>query len=192
VFTDEIYEHITYDGREHISPAALPGAKERTITISGLSKTFSVTGWRLGYCACDARWAKLIGFMSDLVYVCPPTPLQYGAAEGLARLGEDYYSRLRENLRRKRDKLCGALSAKGLTPHVPQGAYYILADISRIGGRTGKERAMRLLRETKIACVPGEAFFSRPRDGYNLARFCYAKTDKELAAACAALRKWNA
>ena len=191
IFTDEIYEHITYDGKEHISPAALPGAWERTITISGFSKTFSITGWRLGYAASDAKWARLIGFMSDLVYVCPPTPLQYGAAQGLTQLGESYYDGLRESLRKMRDELCSALRACGLTPYIPEGAYYVLADISRIPGRTGKERAMRLLERTKVACVPGEAFFSRPKDGYDLARFCYAKTSRELARACAALKNWN-
>ena len=83
IFTDEIYEHFVFDGREHIAPACLPGMKERTITISGVSKTFSITGWRIGYCICDERWTQTIGFFNDLVYVCAPAPLQIGVARGL-------------------------------------------------------------------------------------------------------------
>lgn len=86
IFTDEIYEHFVYDGRKHIAPATLPGIQDRTITISGVSKTFSITGWRIGYCICDQRWSQTIGYFNDLVYVCAPAPLQIGAARGLIEL----------------------------------------------------------------------------------------------------------
>ena len=102
VFTDEIYEHFVYDGREHIPPATLSGMKERTITISGLSKTFSITGWRIGYCICDARWSQAIGYFNDLVYVCAPAPLQMGVAKGLIELGPDYYQKISEEYKNKR------------------------------------------------------------------------------------------
>lgn len=184
IFTDEIYEYITYDGREHISPATISGAAERTITISGFSKTFSITGWRLGYAVCDRKWAQMIGYMADLVYVCPPSPLQYGAAKGLLELGRDYYASLCADLDEKRDMICRALAQGGLTPYKPAGAYYVLADISRLKGGSGKEKAMNLLETTGVACVPGEAFFHRAEDGDRIARFCYAKPQAALVRAC--------
>lgn len=183
VFTDEIYEHFLYDGRRHIVLATLPGMKERTITISGLSKTFSITGWRIGYCLCEARWAQAIGYFNDLVYVCAPAPLQIGVAKGLMSLGPEYYQGLSVEYRGKRDKICAALARAGLTPHIPQGAYYVLADMSAVPGSTSKEKAMYLLRKTGVACVPGEAFY-HDDSGENLARFCFAKDDAILDEAC--------
>lgn len=183
VFTDEIYEHFVYDGRNHIPPATLPGMAERTITISGLSKTFSITGWRIGYCLCDARWAQTIGYFNDLVYVCAPAPLQMGVAKGLLTLGPEYYAELSREYKKKRDRICDVLAAVGLQPCVPQGAYYVLADISRLPGNSSKERAMYLLLQTGVACVPGEAFYNDAA-GEDLARFCFAKEDKVLEEAC--------
>jgi aminotransferase len=188
VFTDEIYEHFVYDGRKHIPPAILPGMPGRTITISGLSKTFSITGWRVGYSICDDRWAQTIGYFNDLVYVCAPAPLQMGVARGMLHLGKEYYGRLAEEYVTKRDKICTALSQAGLEPHVPQGAYYVLADISRIPGEGSKEKAMTLLRQTGVACVPGEAFY-HDAAGENLARFCFAKEDGVLDQACKNIEK---
>jgi len=183
VFTDEIYEHFVYDGRKHIPPASLPGLKERTITISGLSKTFSITGWRVGYCICDAGWAQTIGYFNDLVYVCAPAPLQLGVARGLLTLERDYYENLAKEYVNKRDRICAALSQAGLTPYPSQGAYYVLADISRIPGAGSKAKAMHLLRQSGVACVPGEAFYHDDA-GENLARFCFAKEDAVLEDAC--------
>lgn len=188
VFTDEIYEHFIYDGRKHIPPATLPGMGERTITISGLSKTFSITGWRIGYCICDARWTQAIGFFSDLVYVCAPAPLQVGVARGLTNLGTEYYENLARDYLKKRDMICSSLSKAGLDPCVPQGAYYVLADISKVPGQNSKERAMNLLRQTGVASVPGEAFYHDDA-GENLARFCYAKEDSVLEEACRRLER---
>lgn len=183
VFTDEIYEHFIYDGRRHIAPATLKGMKERTITISGVSKTFSITGWRIGYCICDERWSQSIGYFNDLVYVCAPAPLQMGVARGLVELDPGYYDRLSRQYRDKRDKICGALSRAGLEPYPPQGAYYVLADLSKIPGRDSKERAMHLLRKTGVACVPGEAFY-HDQAGDALGRFCFAKEDDIIDEAC--------
>lgn len=183
VFTDEIYEHFLYDGRRHVVPATLPGMRERTITISGFSKTFSITGWRIGYCICHEKWAKVIGYFNDLIYVCAPAPLQIGVAAGLDALGTAYYEDLSRLYAAKRDRICSALTEAGLNPYIPQGAYYVLADTSRLPGKNSKEKAMHLLHTTGVACVPGEAFFHR-QGGENLARFCFAKEDVTLADAC--------
>ena len=187
VFTDEIYEHFVYDGHKHIPPATLSGMTERTITISGLSKTFSVTGWRIGYCICDSRWTQAIGYFNDLVYVCAPAPLQVGVAKGLLGLEPKYYQNLPGEYKRKRDKICDALTAAGLRPFVPQGAYYVLADVSLLPGKSSKERAMYLLQKTGVACVPGEAFYA-DGSGEDLARFCFAKQDDVLDEACRRIR----
>jgi len=188
IFTDEIYEHFIYDGRKHIPPATIPGMSGRTITISGLSKTFSITGWRVGYCICDARWTQAIGFFSDLIYVCAPAPLQMGVAKGLASLGPGYYENLAREYLKKREMICGALSKAGLAPCVPQGAYYVLADISRLPGSSSKERAMNLLRQSGVASVPGEAFYHDDA-GESLTRFCFAKEDTVLEEACRRLER---
>jgi aminotransferase len=187
VFTDEIYEYFVFDGTEHISPATLPGMKERTITISGLSKTFSITGWRVGYLAADRRWAGAIGYFHDLTYVCSPSPFQYGAAAGLMELPRSFYAGLSSEYQAKRDALCSALSDAGLTPSIPAGAYYVLADVSRLPGANAKEKARTLLRESKVAAVAGTAFFTGGR-GENLLRFCFAKRDEDLERACELLR----
>jgi aminotransferase len=191
VFTDEIYEYFLYDGAEHVSPASLPGMRERTITISGFSKTFSVTGWRVGYLACSARWAPSIGYFHDLAYVCAPSPLQRGVAAGLDELTADFYSNLALEYLSKRDLLCSTLQQVGLHPWVPQGSYYVLADASALPGRTSKEKAMWLLKNTGVAAVPGDSFF-HDDSGRNLLRFCFAKTDVELAEACRRLEKLKA
>jgi aminotransferase len=188
IFTDEIYEHFVYDGREHIPPATLPGMKERTITIAGVSKTFSITGWRVGYSISDAKWTQAIGYFNDLVYVCAPAPLQMGVARGLRQLTTDYYEKLAKEYVNKRDKICAALATAGLLPYQPQGAYYVLADISRIPGASSKEKAMNLLRQSGVACVPGEAFYHDDA-GENLARFCFAKEDAVLDEACRRIEK---
>jgi aminotransferase len=186
VFTDEIYEYFVYEGR-HISPATLPGMRERTITISGYSKTFSITGWRVGYTVCDRKWAQAIAYFHDLIYVCAPAPLQIGVAEGIARLPESFYAGIAQEYVRKRDLLCATLQEIGLTPSVPKGAYYVLADASLLPGANSKEKAMSLLHATGVATVAGSAFY-HGADGDNLIRFCYAKNDADLAEACRRLK----
>ncbi len=188
VLTDEIYEYFVFDDREHVSPAVVPGLEERAITISGFSKTYSITGWRLGYSVAPAGLAETIGHVNDLVYVCAPAPLQYGVAVGMEELGEEFYKGLSIEYTKKRDLLCAALEAAGLTPCVPQGAYYVLADVSRLPGATSKEKSMHLLSTTGVASVPGEAFLQGDA-GRNLARFCFAKIDAELEAACDRIRR---
>jgi aminotransferase len=183
VFTDEIYEYFLYDGRRHVSMASLPGMAERTITIGGYSKTFSITGWRIGYSVATPRWAQAIGTMNDLLYVCAPTPLQAGVAAGIQELPQAFYRQLSKAYQEKRDRFCAALAQAGLPPVVPQGAYYVLADASRVPGKNGKDRAMYVLRTAGVAGVPGEAFFSR-LEGSQYIRFSYAKIDADLDEAC--------
>jgi len=182
VFTDEIYEYFVYEGR-HISPATLPGMWERTITISGYSKTFSITGWRIGYSIAPPKWSAAMSYFNDLVYVCAPAPLQIGVAEGILKLPESFYQQIGRDYIKKRDLLCGTLKEIGLSPSVPNGAYYVLTDASILPGKTSKEKSMFLLRETGVASVAGSAFY-HGSGGENLLRFCFAKTDKELAEAC--------
>ncbi|MEM7500905.1 MAG: pyridoxal phosphate-dependent aminotransferase [Pseudomonadota bacterium] len=191
VFTDEIYEHFVYDDRHHISPASLPNMWPRTVTISGLSKTFSITGWRIGYCVCPEEAAEAIGNFSDLIYVCAPTPLQIGAAAGLVELPDSYFLELASEYRKKRDRLCSALHEVGLRPYVPEGAYYVLADVSDLPGANSRERAMHLLEKTGVASVPGESFFTGV-EGDTLVRFCFAKEDDVLDDGCRRLSSLNA
>lgn len=185
--TDEIYEYFLCGDAKHISFASLPGMAERTVTISGFSKTFSITGWRLGYLAADPQWIPAIGYFHDVAYVCAPAPLQHGAAAGLLELPPSYYIKLAKEYELLRDQLVEALIAAGLTPSVPEGAYYILADASRLPGATAKEKARNLLARSGVAAVAGTAFFTQGR-GENLLRFCYAKKQEDLAEACQRLR----
>ena len=187
VMTDEMYEYFLCGDAEHISFASLPGMAERTITMSGFSKTFSITGWRLGYLTADPKWIPSIGYFHDLLYVCAPSPLQHGAAAGLLELPDDFYRELATEHQQKRDQLVEALNAAGLTPFIPDGAYYILADATRIPGATAKEKARYLLANCGVAAVAGTAFFTEGR-GENLLRFCYAKKPKDLAEACQRLQ----
>ena len=183
VFTDEIYEHFIFGSDPHVSPASVDDLWARSVTISGLSKTFSITGWRIGYCVCQEDAAEAIGNFNDLVYVCAPTPLQMGAAAGLMHLEASYFEELRSAYQKKRDRLCGALTEIGLTPYVPDGAYYVLADVSVLPGETSADRAMHLLHETGVATVPGRSFFTGSA-GEELVRFCFAKEDAVLDDAC--------
>ncbi len=185
VITDEIYEYIRYDGRPHLSPAAIDGLGERTVTIMGLSKTFSITGWRLGYTFAPAEMTRAITLVNDLYYVCAPTPLQLGAAKGFDA-PRSYFDELQSGYQQKRERICAALHEARLEPIVPQGAYYVLADCSRLGFATSREAAMHLLTTTRVASVPGSAFYRGP-EGEKLLRFCFAKDDAVLDQACGRL-----
>jgi aminotransferase len=188
VITDEIYEYFLFDGRRHVSMATLPGMRDRTITIGGYSKTYSITGWRIGYSVAAPQSAQLMGAMNDLVYVCAPAPLQYGVAGGIRELPASFYDELAREYQGKRDRFCRSLQKAGLIPSVPEGAYYVLADVSRLPGTTGKERAMYLLEKSGVAGVPGEAFFAGS-DGHRFLRFCFAKTEADLEEACGRLER---
>jgi len=188
LFTDEIYEYFVYDGLRHISPATLPGMRERTIVISGFSKTFSITGWRLGYVTADARWMAAMAYFHDLTYVCAPSAFQHAAAAGLEQLPPSFYAQIAADHQSKRERLVSALRDAGMEPSVPAGAYYILARVDRLPGATAALKARNLLAATGVAAVAGSAFF-RPGHGENLLRFCFAKKDADLDDACARLRR---
>jgi aminotransferase len=187
-YTDEIYEYIVYDGRRHVSMASIESCRDLTITISGFSKTFSVTGWRIGYVAVDARIASSIGLVNDLFYVCAPTPLQWGIARALD-IGDDYYSDLAADYQKKRDMLAEALREAGFEPSVPQGAYYMLARIPD-EFRDDREAAQSLLESSRVASVPGSAFFAS-ETGKRMLRFCFAKDFASLEEACNRIRAFK-
>jgi len=188
IFTDEIYEYIVYDGRKHVSVASIPSCRDLAITISGFSKTFSITGWRVGYVIADERVAGPIGLMNDLFAICAPTPLQWGVARAL-EIGDDYYLKMAADYEKKRDMLAEALSEAGFTPSIPQGAYYMLAQIPD-EFRDDKEAANALLETTRVASVPGSAFFVSEA-GKRMLRFCFAKDFDSLAEACKRLRAFK-
>jgi len=191
VLTDEIYEHFVYDGRAHLSPGSMPRLRDRTITINGFSKTLSITGWRIGFSAGPREYLERFGFVNDLVYICAPSPLQKGVARALEVLDDGFYERLGAEYQAKRDKICTALDRGGLPPIIPQGAYYVLADTSRLPGESSKARVMSLLEKTGVAAVPGAAFY-RDGGGDRLARFCFAKTEPDLDEACRRLERLGA
>jgi aminotransferase len=191
VFTDEIYEYFIYDGLKHHSIATLPGMADRTLLLSGYSKTFSITGWRIGYSVASPKWAQMIGYMNDLVYVCAAAPLQIGVATGIRSLPMVYYHDLATVFRHKRDLICSTLTRIGLAPSVPSGAYYVLADISSLRGTSSKDAAMRLLMETRVASVPGTSFF-HGHDQHHYIRFCFAKEMADLEEACHRMERFAA
>lgn len=189
VITDEMYEYFRYDGREHISPASHSSLKDRTVTLMGLSKTFSITGWRLGYLSAPADIAAKIRLANDLFYVCAPTPLQHGVAAGF-QLDPSHFTKMQAEFKDKRDRLCEALDAAGMKPWVPEGAYYILADISKFKAPDSKVFAMSLLESAGVATIPGRAFFSGPQ-GENYIRANFAVNDEVLNKACEQIRNFK-
>ena len=185
--TDEIYEYILFDGRRHVSLASLPGMEDRTVTLSGFSKTYSMTGWRLGYAVAAHELAGRLGVLNDLLYICAPTPLQHGVTAAL-RLPPSYYEDLRQAYAEKLDALSSACDGAGLTVIRPQGAYYMLADVSRLGLGSDREAAAYLLAKAGVTSVPGSSFHADPADGRAQVRFCFAKKPEDLQEACRRLQ----
>jgi aminotransferase len=180
--TDEIYEHIIYDDAPHVSIATLPGMAERTITISGLSKTFSMTGWRLGWCIAPEEVSTGIRRVHDFLTVGAPHPLQVAGAAALEMPGS-YYEALREDYRRRRGILLGYLRDAGFAFAEPRGAYYVMTDASAFGCDDDVAFVRRLVQEFGVAGVPGSSFCFPPRDGRTKVRFMWAKKDETLHAA---------
>lgn len=183
LITDEIYEYIVFDGRKHVSPATVGNLRERSIMMGGFSKTFSITGWRIGYCVAPPELAKTIGLLNDLHYVCAPTPLQIGVAQGILEIGPQYYVDLAKDYQTLRDMFVASLRKAGFEPHVPQGAYYLLADFRKLGWKDAKTASQELLKRARIASVPGTAFYQDPI-GETMIRFCFAKDREVLEEAC--------
>jgi aminotransferase len=186
--TDEIYEHIYYEG-EHIPIATLPGMADRTITISGASKTFSVTGWRIGTIISPPDVTDAIRKVHDFLTVGAPAPLQEAVAVGIETLGDDYYEGLARDYRKRRDILCEGLVRAGFKCRPPQGAYYVMADFTDLSDLPDDEFAKWLTKAHGVASVPGSSFYSRAELGRHAVRFAFCKTGDMLAEAVRRLQR---
>ena len=191
-FTDEIYEHILYprEDREvsHISMAQLEGMRERTVVVNSMSKTYSVTGWRVGYVIAPPDITGAVRKVHDFLTVGAAAPLQRAGAYAL-RLPQSYYEQLQSDYERRRDMLVPILEEAGFGVFRPDGAYYVMTDISGFGFRDDIEFTRHLVREVGVACVPGSSFYSRPELGSQQVRFCFCKKDSTLGEAAERLRK---
>jgi aspartate/methionine/tyrosine aminotransferase len=186
--TDEIYEHILYDGSEHISLARLDGMRERTITINGLSKSYSVTGWRVGWAVAPPAITNAIRKVHDFLTVGAPAPLQEAGAAAL-NLPASYYREMADRYRKRRDHLIPALEKAGFRCYRPRGAYYVMTDISAFGFANDLEFAAHLVKHVGIACVPGSSFYKHPKDGSQQVRFAFCKKPETLDEAARRLDK---
>jgi aminotransferase len=185
--TDEIYEHIVYDGREHVALATLDGMRERSVTISGMSKTYAVTGWRVGTMIASPKLTHAFRQVHDFVSIGAAAPLQEAGAVAY-RLPREYYTRLAADYQARRDRLCTALLEIGFDLEMPQGAYYVMTDISAFGATDDVEFAMHLVRNLGVATVPGSSFFQDKALGQKYIRFCFCKRDETLDGAIERLR----
>jgi aspartate/methionine/tyrosine aminotransferase len=190
--TDEIYEHLVYEGR-HVPLATLPGMRERTITISGASKTYSVTGWRIGWIVAPPELTAAVRKVHDFLTVGAPAPLQEACATAIESLAQDYYDALLAGYRERRDVLYRGLVEAGFRCRPPAGAYYIMTDFSALSDESDDVFARRLARGGDgvrgVASVPGSSFFHNPQDGRHLVRFAFCKRLETLAAASAQLKR---
>ncbi len=182
-FTDEIYEHILYPREnadiKHISMAQLEGMRNRTVVVNSMSKTYSVTGWRVGYCIAPSQITSGIRKVHDFLTVGAAAPLQAAGAYALS-LPEEYYDHLQTEYRARRDLLLPVLQENGFSTFVPDGAYYIMTDISNFGFANDVEFTKHLIREIGVACVPGSSFYSVSQNGKQQVRFCFCKSDETL------------
>lgn len=191
-FTDEIYEHIIYPREdrevEHISMAQLEGMRDRTLVVNSMSKTYSVTGWRVGYVLAPADITSAVRKVHDFLTVGAAAPLQRAGAYAL-RMPPAYYEELGREYRRRRDLLLPVLEDVGFKVFQPDGAYYVMTDISAFGFADDVEFTRHLIQQIGVACVPGSSFYSRPELGARQVRFCFCKQDETLEAAADRLRK---
>lgn len=186
VISDEVYEYILAEDRTHISIASLPGMFDHAITISSASKTLFVTGWRIGWAVAPPEIIRALAIKSDETYVCAPAPLQKGVADSLC-MDEEFFTSIRLPFQQMRRKLCEALRDAGLTPSDPDGTYYVLAGYEQYGFKDDDEAMLTLMKNTSVACVPGNAFYPTGTHS-GLLRFCFAVEDSVLDEACKRLR----
>ena len=186
--TDEIYEHIIYDGAKHISLATLEGMRDRTVTINGMSKTFSVTGWRVGWAIAPAVLTSAIRKVHDFLTVGAAAPLQAAGTMAL-RLPDNYFLALAAEYKTRRDLILPVLHEAGFKTYVPRGAYYVLTDIGHFGYADDVSFASFLVQEVGVAAVPGSSFYSNPKDGSQQVRFAFCKKEETLAEAGRRLAK---
>ncbi len=187
VITDEIYEYITYPGFEHVSLASLENFKERTITLSGFSKTYNMTGWRLGYASGPSAIIEKMALVQDLFYVCPATPLQYALLAAF-KLEPQYFDTMRTMYYEKGQQAVSELTDMGFDVTRPQGAYYLLADFRKLGFKDDKEASTFLLEKAKVASVTGSSFYLNPEQGKHCLRFCYALNEQAVTQAFQQMR----
>jgi len=187
VLTDDIYEHIVFEG-EHVPMAILPGMAERTVAVNSLSKTYSVTGWRVGWVIAAAPLTSAIRKVHDFLTVGAAAPLQAAGTVALS-LPDAYYARLADDYRRRRDLLLPSLEAAGLRPFVPDGAYYVMVEIGGVTHEDDVTFARRLTADPGVASVPGSSFYSRPELGRTKVRFAFPKRDETLAEAARRLQR---
>jgi aspartate/methionine/tyrosine aminotransferase len=192
--TDEIYEHILYDGARHVSMASLPGMEDRTVTINSISKTYSVTGWRVGWAIAEPRITQRIRKVHDFLTVGAPTPFQHAAAVALA-LPPSYYVGLQQHYEQARGFLLDVLREAGFQPSVPKGAYYTIAEtgalMQRLGAKDDTDFARKLIEATGVATVPGSSFYSDRTRGRTQVRFTFCKKWGTLENVRSALAKLN-
>ena len=179
VISDEIYRHFIYTG-SHVSPAAIEGFSGSAILAGGFSKSFSCTGWRVGYVAAKGKFAQAIRKVHDYLTICAPHPFQKAVSEGLKHLPEDYYETLKADYLKRRDLLCYSLMDLGFKLDVPKGAYYVLADFSELSDQSDMSFVGRLVVNGGVAAVPGSSFYSDKRKGTNLIRFSFAVTEGKI------------
>ena len=189
--TDEIYEHILYDGTKHITMASLEGMRDRTVTINGMSKTYSVTGWRVGWAVAPEKITNAIRKVHDFLTVGAPAPLQEAGAAALS-LPAEYYAKLAEGYRTRRDHLIPALEEAGFKCFRPSGAYYVMTDISKFGFEDDVSFTKYLVKEIGVAAVPGSSFYRDAKDGARQVRFAFCKKLETLDAAAERLGKLRA
>lgn len=191
--TDEVYEHLVYAGNKHISMASLPGMRDRTVTISSASKTFSVTGWKVGYVFAPPDLTEALRRIHQFVTFCSSAPMQEAVALGIETATQrGYYEKLQRDYTHRLDKLFGYLEQAGLKPIRPQGTFFIMSDISGLGFENDVKFARYMTAEVGVACIPPSAFYVNAQLGYNLARWCFAKGDNTLDAAGERLLRWAA
>jgi aminotransferase len=188
IICDEIYEHIIFDGEKHTPPITLGALRERTVLINSLSKTFSVTGWRVGWVIAPPELTNSIRKVHDFLTVGAATPLQHAGITAL-NLPDTYFASLSTTYQTKRDYLIAILEKNGFQCHIPKGAYYVMCDISKLGFADDVTLCRHLVEKIGVSAVPGSSFFADPQHGKNLVRFCFAKKIETLDAAAERLSK---
>jgi N-succinyldiaminopimelate aminotransferase len=190
VITDEVYEHITYDQAEHIPMASIPGMRERTLTLSGAGKTFSITGWRLGWATGSPNIIAAVQRAHQYVTFAPATPLQAALGSILHSIGDEYFRNLKKDYTERRSLLLEALKEIGLNVAVPDGTYYILADFTSLWDGDDRSFVLHLIERCGVAAIPPSAFYShQPREGKRLVRFAFCKRLETLFSAVQRLRR---
>lgn len=189
VVTDEIYEYMTFNGEKHLSPASVPSLKDRTITMGGYSKTFSITGWRIGYAVVPEAMGEAMASFLDAVYVCPPAPLQQAVADGIDEFKDEFYAELCQKYQNKRDYFVAELTKLGLDPQCPAGAYYMICSYERaFPGVSSGDFVARMIRETGVGGVPSSDFV-QDHQSARWVRFCLANEDEVLVDAIQRLQR---